>query len=248
MASTCCHGYLSEVYVEDATYVVPLPPTLKGVGVLLEPLSISEKGVRQALEIQRRLRIWEPARALVTGAGTVGLLAALLLKLEGLDVTVMSRRRAPYANSDLVERLGARYLSTSDTDLATAARDLGPFDLVVEATGYSPLVFDAAAALGPNGVLVLSGITAGERRIEIDANAINQGFVLGNKVMVGTVNASKADFGRGVDHLLAAQAYLPGWLDALLTTPVRGLGDPRAALDALADPASIKAYVEVSAG
>ena len=242
------HGYLAEFYVEDAAYVVPLPPTLERVGVLMEPLTVAEKGINQAHEIQRRLRIWRPARALVIGAGTIGLLASLVLRLEGIDVTVLSRRRAPYRNSELVETIGARYVSSSDTDIAAAASAHGPFDLIFEASGFSPLAFEAAASLGTNGVLVLSGVTGGERVIEIDANRINQGFVLGNKVMVGTVNASRDDYVRGVDHLLAAEAMHPGWLELLLTTPVHGLEDPAAMLAALEDRDTIKAYVEVAAG
>jgi threonine dehydrogenase-like Zn-dependent dehydrogenase len=239
------HGYLAEYYVEDASYVVPLPPTLERVGVLLEPLTVAEKGINQASEIQRRLRVWRPARALVIGAGTIGLLASLVLRLEGIDVTVVSRRRAPYRNSDLLATIGAGYLSTADTDLAAAAAARGPFDLVFEASGFSPLAFEAMAALGANGVLVLSGVTGGQRVIEVDANRINQGFVLGNKVMVGTVSASRDDFVRGVDHLLAAEATYPGWLERLLTTPVRGLNDPAAVLAALEERDTIKAYVEI---
>jgi threonine dehydrogenase-like Zn-dependent dehydrogenase len=241
------HGYLAEAYVEDASFVVPLPPTLERVGVLLEPLTVAEKGINQAHEIQRRLRVWRPSRALVIGAGSIGLLASLVLRLEGLDVTVLSRRRPPYRNSELLDTIGARYLSSSDTDVAAAAEAHGPFDLIFEASGFSPLAFEAAAALGTNGVLVLSGVTGGERVIEIDANRINQGFVLGNKVMVGTVNASRDDFVRGVDHMLAAEATYPGWLGRLLTTPVRGLGDPGAVIAALEERDAIKAYVEVGA-
>ncbi len=239
------HGFLTEQYVDDAAYVVPLPTSLAEVGVLLEPLTIAEKGLFQAEEIQRRLRIWEPRRAAVTGAGTIGLLATLALRLRGVEVTCLSRRRAPYRNSGLVEALGATYLSTADTDIAAAARDRGPFDIIFEATGYSPLAFEAAAALGRNGVLVLTGVTGGEKRIEIDANAINQGFVLGNKVMVGTVNASRDDFVRGVGDMLRAEASFPGWLGRLLTTPVAGLVAARVAA-ALEDDEAIKAYVEIA--
>jgi glucose 1-dehydrogenase len=89
------HGFLTERYVEDATYVVPLPHSLREVGVLLEPLSISEKGLNQAYEIQRRLKIWKPERAAVLGAGSIGLLCTLALRLRGVDVTCFSKRKAP---------------------------------------------------------------------------------------------------------------------------------------------------------
>ena len=100
------HGYLAESYAEDAAYLVALPESLEKAGVLLEPLSIVEKGIRQAYEIQRRLHVWQPARAAVLGAGPVGLLAALALRLRGIEVEVLSRRAAPYLNSDLVEAIG----------------------------------------------------------------------------------------------------------------------------------------------
>jgi threonine dehydrogenase-like Zn-dependent dehydrogenase len=240
------HGFLSEYYVEDARFLVPLPPSLSSVGVLLEPMSIAQKGIAQATEIQRRLRVWRPVRAAVTGAGTIGLLAALVLRLRGIDVTVLSRRPRPYRNSDLVEALGARYLSTADTSLADAAAAHGPFDLIFEASGFSPLAFEAARALGTNGVLILSGVTGGEKTIEIDANAINQGFVLGNKVMLGTVNASRDDFVRGVTDMLRAESFHPGWLERLLTTPIDGLEDCAAVVAALEDRDAIKAFVEIA--
>jgi threonine dehydrogenase-like Zn-dependent dehydrogenase len=239
------HGFLAEYYVDDAAFLVPLPPSLAGVGVLLEPMSIAEKGIHQADEIQRRLRIWRPERAAVTGAGTIGLLATLLLRLRGIEVTVLSRRTRPYRNSDLVEALGATYLSTGETTLEEATAARGPFDLIFEASGFSPLGFEAARVLGTNGVLILSGVTGGEKKIEIDANAINQGFVLGNKVMVGTVNASRDDFIRGVEDMLRAEAFYPGWLDQLLTTPIQGLNDCSAVVAALEDKEAIKAYVEI---
>lgn len=240
------HGYLAERYVEDAAYVVPLPDGLQEVGVLLEPLTVAEKALHQAFEIQRRLKIWRPARAAVLGAGTIGLLTALAMRLRGLDVTVYSRRTAPYRNSALVEELGGRYVGSQATSLAEASVRHGPFDLIVEASGHSPLAFEAAAVLAKNGVLVLTGVTGGARSLEIDADGINQGFVLGNKVMVGSVNASADDFVRGVGDLIQAEARFPGWLAKLLTIPVAGLEHHAAMLRHLTDDRdAIKVYVEV---
>ena len=241
------HGYLAEYYVEDADYVVPLPESLREVGVLLEPLTVAEKGVNQAYEIQRRLRVWQPRRACVLGAGTISLLAALALRLRGIDVVCYSRRPAPYFNSDLVEEIGGTYVSAQEGTLGRAAERDGPFDLMLEATGFSPLAFEAAEALGKNGVLVLASVTGGDRRIEVPADRINQGFVLGNKVMVGTVNASRADFERGVGDLVQAEAVYPGWLGKLLTTPVMGLEGYKEMLRHLVDNRdAIKVYVEVA--
>jgi threonine dehydrogenase-like Zn-dependent dehydrogenase len=241
------HGYLSEWYVEDCAWVVSLAPALSRVGVLLEPTSVAEKGIGQAYALQRRLPLWRPERGLVIGAGTIGLLAALVLRLRGLDVTVYSRRPGPYLNSELAEAIGARYESSLLRPLADVARDDGPFDIAFEASGFSPLAWEAADVLGKNGVLVLSSVTGGKRTAEIPSDHVNQGFVLGNKVMLGTVNASREDFERGADDHLLAEALYPGWLERLLTTPVSGLGDPAAVLAALEDEKTIKAHVEIAA-
>src|SRR5438034_8081164 len=86
------HGYLAEYYVDDAEFIVRIPQGLKQVGVLLEPTTVVEKGIYQAYEIQRRLKVWKPRKAAVMGAGTIGLLATLVLRLRGLDVTTFARR------------------------------------------------------------------------------------------------------------------------------------------------------------
>lgn len=240
------HGYLTEYYVEDAQYLVPLPESLREVGVLLEPLSVSEKGINQAFEIQRRLKVWQPQRAAVIGAGAIGLLAALALRLRGLEVVCYSRHTPPYLNSDLIEALGGQYVSSQHMSMNDISAKYGPFDVMLEATGYSPLVFEAAQALGKNGVLILSSITGGDTKAEVHSDKINQGFVLGNKVMVGTVNASHADFVSGVTDLVKAEALYPGWLKKLLTTPINGLDNYAEMLRHLEeDKDAIKVYMEM---
>jgi glucose 1-dehydrogenase len=241
------HGYLSEYYVDDPAYIVKIPPGLKGVAVLLEPTTVVEKGIAQAFEIQRRLRVWRPRRAAVMGAGTIGLLAALALRLRGLEVTVFGRTAAPYLNSDLIEALGARYESTVTTPIAEGARKYGPFDLIFEATGSSPVVFESMLALAKNGVLVLSSVTGGDKRIEVPADRINLEFVLGNKVMVGTVNANREYFEMGVTDMAHAESQYPGWLGRLLTHPVKGLENWKLMLETLTTAkGAIKVYCEVA--
>lgn len=241
------HGFLAEYYVDDAEFIVKVPAGLQEVGVLLEPMTVVEKGIAQAYEIQRRLRVWRPKRAAVMGAGTIGLLAALALRLRGLDVTVFGLRSAPYLNSNLVERLGARYVSAAATPVVDGARDFGPFDVIFEATGYSPVVFDSMRALGKNGVLVLSSVTGGDRHVEVPADRINLEFVLGNKVMVGTVNANREYFERGVEDMALAEATFPGWLSRLLTHPVAGLDRYRDMMDAITSGTDvIKVFCEVA--
>ncbi len=221
------HGYLTEYYVDDPEYIVKVPQGLKDVGVLMEPTSVVEKGITQAYEIQRRLRVWRPQRAAVVGAGTIGLLATLALRLRGLEVTAFGRTPRPYLNSDLLEALGARYLSTAEVPLLESSKQHGPFDLIFEASGFSPIVFEAMQALAKNGVLVLSSVTGGTRATEVPADRINLEFVLGNKVAVGTVNANREYFETGVRDMAQAEAQFPGWLGRLITHRVRGLENYR---------------------
>ena len=217
------HGYLTEYYVDDAEFIVKVPGGLKEIGVLLEPTTVVEKGIHQAYEIQRRLRVWRPKKAAVMGAGTIGLLATLVLRLRGMQVTTFGRTAKPHLNSDLIEDIGARYITTVDTPIVEAAREFGPFDLIFEATGNSSVVFESMEALGKNGVLVLSSVTGGNHTVQVCADRINLEFVLGNKVMVGTVNANREYFEMGVGDLSQAEAEYPGWLERLLTHPVKGL-------------------------
>ena len=241
------HGFLAEYYADSVDYLVRLPKELRSVGVLMEPTSVAEKAIGQAFEIQRRLRVWQPKRALVLGTGTLGLLASMILRLRGIEVVAMGRTARPYLNADLLDEIGARYLSTADVSIAEASRMYGPFDLILEGTGYSPLAFEAMEALGKNGVLVLVSVTGGDRRIEVPADRINQGFVLGNKVVVGSVNASRADFLAGVADLAQAELSHPGWLGRLLTHPVKGLENYRTLLDTLTmGKNAIKVYCEIA--
>lgn len=241
------HGYMSEYYVDDAEFIVKVPKGLKEVGVLLEPTTVVEKGIAQAYEIQRRLRVWKPKRAAVMGAGTIGLLATLALRLRGLQVTTFGLNPKPYLNSDLIEAIGATYQSTKELSVLEGAKKYGPFDIIFEATGFSPVVFESMRALGKNGVLVLSSVTGGDRTIEVHADKINLEFVLGNKVMVGTVNANREYFEMGVKDLAQAEAEYPGWLSRLLTHPVKGLENYRELFDKLLNPnGAIKVFCEVA--
>jgi threonine dehydrogenase-like Zn-dependent dehydrogenase len=241
------HGYLTEYYVDDPEYMVRVPVGLRDVAVIAEPLSVAEKGIIQAFEIQRRLKVWQPRKAAVLGTGTIGLLASLILRLRGIEVTAFGRTPRPYLNSDLAEALGASYVSTQDVSLPDAAARYGPFDLIFEATGSAPIAFEAMEALGKNGVLVLASVTGGNRMVEVPAAKINLEFVLGNKVMVGTVNGNRAYFEAAIRDLAMAEAQYPGWAARLLTHPVSGLDNYRQLIDTLTSGKDvIKAYCEIA--
>ena len=217
------HGYLTEYYVDDADHIVRVPSGAAEVGVLLEPLTVVEKAISQAYEVQRRLRVWRPRRAAVVGTGTIGLLATLVLRLRGFDVVAFGKAPRPYRNAELVEALGARYVTTGDLSVSAGAREFGAFDLILEGSGFSPLVFDAMQGLAKNGVLVLTSVTGGDRRVEVPSDKLNLDFVLGNRVMLGSVNAGRDAFEAGVRDMAHAESAYAGWLASLLTHPVRGL-------------------------
>jgi threonine dehydrogenase-like Zn-dependent dehydrogenase len=242
------HGFLTEYYVDDAEYIVKIPQGLREVGVLLEPTTVVEKGIAQAYEIQRRLKVWHPRRAAVMGAGTIGLLATLALRLRGIQVTTFALNQKPNPNADLIEQLGATYESTRDVGILDGAKKYGPFDMIFEATGNSGVVFQSMQALGKNGVLVLSSVTGGDHMVQVPADKINLQFVLGNKVMVGTVNANREYFETGVRDMAQAEAEYPGWLSKLLTHRVKGLQNFQELFEALtAGSGEIKVYCEVAA-
>ena len=241
------HGYLTEYYVEDDEFVVKIPRGLKDVGVLLEPMTVAQKGITQAFEIQRRLKVWRPRTAAVMGAGTLGLLATLVLRLRGIEVTTFGRTPRPYLNADLLEAIGAAYVNTAERTIRDAAAEYGPFDLIFEGTGSSAVVFESMQVLGRNGALVLTSITGGSHTVEVPADRINLEFVLGNKVMVGSVNASRENFETGVRDMSQAEAEYPGWLPQLLTHPVRGLDRYQELFERLQNPnGAIKIFCEVA--
>ncbi len=241
------HGFLAEYYVDDPEYIVKFPRGLKEVGVLLEPTTVVEKGIAQAYEIQRRLRVWRPRKAAVMGAGTIGLLATIVLRLRGLEVVTLGRTPKPYLNSELIEAVGARYETTVDLPIVESAKKYGPFDIIFEATGASAVVFESMQALGKNGVLVLSSVTGGNKMIQVPADKINLDYVLGNKVTVGTVNATREYFEMGVKDMAHAEAEYRGWLRRLLTHPVKGLENFKELLDKLTTAkGAIKVFCEVA--
>ena len=241
------HGYLAEYYVDDPEYIVKMPPALRDIGVLGEPMSVAEKGIFQAYEIQRRLKVWRPRRAAVMGSGTLGLLATMILRLRNLEVTTFGRTPRPYKNAELLDEIGARYVNTAETSIGDASKE--PHDLIFECTGNSGVVFDAAQVLARNGVLILSSVTGGGKSREIPADKINLDFVLGNKVMFGTVNANRDYFELGARDLAQSLVQFPGWAAKLLTHPVQGLENFQQMMDLLTTGEGvIKCYVNVSVG
>lgn len=220
------HGFLAEQVVEDERYLHIVPAELREVGVLTEPLTIAEKGLRQYAAIQRRLPWMASAddedfmhgrRAVVLGAGPVGLLGAMLFIERGFETIVYSRGDAATPNARLAESIGARYVSSSEVSFAKLADRTKQIDLVYEATGAAGLAFDVMEHLDANAVCVLTGVPGEGDPIEVAGDAIMKGIVLHNQVIAGTVNASRRDFGQAIRDLGRFESAWPKELRAIVT-------------------------------
>ena len=240
------HGYMTERWVDDAEFVVKVPPGLKHLGVLSEPASVWAKAIEQAYLAQKRLQVWEPKLAFVMGAGQIGLLTTLMLRLRGLQVFTVARTPHPGLKEDICNAYGATYVSTRETSLEDLAKQVGKPDLIVEATGSSRVAFDSMRVLAINGALVWTSVTGGDKTTEIPSDVINLEWVLGNKLLVGSVNGNRHHFAQGLADLALGEVMFPGVTQRILTTPVEGYGDPQKIMDLLGDSSHLKVYVNVA--
>ena len=203
------HGYGAQRWRLPPEYAVPVPPALGELGVLLEPASVLAKAWDQVDRISRRA--WFPpagaGRALVTGAGPIGLLACLLGAQRGYRVHAVDlAREGPKA--ELVRALGAHYHAGN-------AEDVGEdVDVVIECTGLGSVARSAAQRLVNGGIMCLTGITNRSPELDVDATVMNRNMVLHNHVVVGTVNAGRRHWEQAVTALTAAD---PAWLRGMIT-------------------------------
>ncbi|WP_067455018.1 glucose 1-dehydrogenase [Actinomadura macra] len=209
-------GFGAQRWVTETRYAVKLDPALGDHGVLLEPASVLAKAWEQTDHFATRTS-WRPKVVLVTGAGPIGLFAALLAVQRGLEVHVVDIEDSPPKRA-LVNDLGATF-HTGD------ARDIGVApDVVIECTGHGPLVFGLAELVAPDAVICLTGISPDASEVPLCADRVNRDLVLENIVMFGTVNAGRRNFEQAADVLAKAD---PGWLDRLITrrVPLEGFTD-----------------------
>lgn len=241
------HGYLTEFFVDDAEFIVKVPSGLKHLHVLCEPTSVAAKAVEQALLAQRRLQVWKPRRAFVLGAGQIGLLSTLILRLRNMEVYTLARTPLPCLKGEIARQLGATYVSTRQEPLKDLAARVGRPDLIIECTGHSGVAFEAMEVLALNGALVWTSITGGSREVNVPADRINLEWVLGNKLLLGTVNSNNEHFKQGIAHLALGEAMFPGVLQRILTHPVDGLGNFQEMIRLLVeDRNALKVYVNVA--
>ncbi len=221
------HGYMTEQYVEEARHLNHVPAGLRHLAVLAEPLTIAEKGLAQAWATQGRLP-WacttpgkprgHGLRAVVLGAGPIGILGAMKLVLEGFDTWVYSRSPKPNAKAALVESFGARYVSSAGTDAAQLARQVGNIDLVYEAVGHAGVSFALLEMLGQNGIFIFTGIPAPEGHIPVPGPQLMRNIVLKNQAIVGTVNADRAAFEGAIRDLGEFQKRWPAAIRAVISS------------------------------
>ncbi len=216
------HGFMTEYYVEEEQFLSFVPQELRPVAVLVEPLTVAEKGLAQVWKIQERLPWAAPEgaeggrgagrRAVVLGAGPIGILGAMALLINGFETYVYSRSAAPNPKSELVEAIGAKYISALTTSVEELAAKVGTIDLVYEAVGLSRVAFDVLKVLGTNGIFVFTGIPSPHPPMGVDADLIMRNVVLKNQVVVGTVNADRPAFQAAIRDL---GTFLYRWPDPL---------------------------------
>lgn len=202
-------GFAAERFLARPGELVPVPARLGLAAVLTEPTSVVAKAWRVVDHVARRSTA-APRRVLVTGAGPIGLLAALLGAQRGLAVDVLDRSEDG-PKPRLAAALGARYHTGG---LEALGREV---DVIVECTGAPALVLEAMRSIRPNGVVALAGLSPGRREVCVDAAALNQALVLENNVVFGTVNANRGHY---EDAVRALERADPAWLEALLTRRV----------------------------
>jgi threonine dehydrogenase-like Zn-dependent dehydrogenase len=221
------HGFMTELVVDDERYMHVVPPGLRDVAVLVEPLTIAEKALIQVDQVQQRLP-WAcdfvPGRprqschrAVVIGAGPVGLLGAMALRVRGYDTSVYSRELAPNPKADLVAAIGGRYFSAQSTAPEQLAEEVGNVDLVYEATGASSVAFQMMKVLGTNGIFIFTGVPGRKAAIEVDTDVIMRNLVLKNQVVFGTVNAGVEAFEAAIRDVALFQERWPAAVRALIT-------------------------------
>ncbi|MEO6859025.1 MAG: glucose 1-dehydrogenase [Solirubrobacteraceae bacterium] len=209
-------GYGSQLWRIEPDFAIRVDPGLGDCGVLLEPASVLAKAWEQTDRIFSRAT-WRPSVALVTGAGPIGLFAALLGVQRGLQVHVLDRV-ATGPKPQLVADLGATFHTGDVADIGVTP------DVVIECTGHGPLVFELANVVAPDAVICLTGISSGTRTVAVGLDQVNKAMVLENTVLFGSVNAGRRHYQQAADALTRADR---NWLERLITrrVPMSGFAD-----------------------
>ncbi|MGC8537457.1 MAG: glucose 1-dehydrogenase [Candidatus Micrarchaeia archaeon] len=211
------HGYMTEYYKEVPDFLVKIPDVIKRVAVMLEPFSITEKAITQIFAIQKRI-IWEPRTAVVLGTGSVGLFAAMQLRLRGIDVFSVDRSSVSGIKNNIFEALGIEHIDSSKGGIAALPKTIGKsIDIVIEATGNPDAVRDSLGLMGINGIGCLLSVTGGTSVESIDIARLGYDMVLGNRIVFGSVNSNRTHFEMGVNDMVEIEKKYGGILEKLIT-------------------------------
>lgn len=223
------HGYMAEFFVEEARYLNKVPADLRSFAVLIEPLTIAEKAIEQVREVQGRLP-WKQTpvgplgsghQAVVLGAGPVGLLGAMALRVAGFEVWIYSRQTPGDGRAEIAALMGAQFVDAERTPVEDIIHRLGhTLDLVYEAVGASSLAFDFLKALGPNGVFIFTGVPGRKAPISVDTDLLMRDLVLKNQIAFGTVNAPKSSFEAAIRDMAKFAKNWPAALERIITNRI----------------------------
>ncbi len=245
------HGYMAEYVVDHEQYMNLVPPDLREIAVLAEPLTIAEKALAQIFWMMQQRPPWTDPETpseergkglsvLVLGIGPVGLLGAMLLVTAGFTTYVYSRELPPSPRIDLVAAIGATYVSSQAATFAQLTEQIGNVNLIYEAVGHSHFALEALKILGTNGIFVLTGVPGLQAFVEADPARLMREMVLKNQVLLGTVNAGTDAFASALRHLDLFRRRWP----AVVRTLIAGRYPPEQAPDLiLGRPAGIKSVI-----
>jgi glucose 1-dehydrogenase len=245
------HGYMTEYVVDRERYMTLVPPHMREIAVLAEPLTIAQKALAQIFWMMQQRPPWldpetssekrgQGLSALVLGIGPVGLLGAMTLVTAGFSTYVYSREMPPNPRIDLVAAIGATYVSSQTEPFARLAAQIGNIDLIYEAVGHSHFALEALKVLGTNGIFVLTGVPGLQAFVETDPARRMRDMVLKNQIMLGTVNAGTDAFASALRDLDVFRRRWP----AAVGTLIAGRYPPQQAPDLiLGRPAGIKSVI-----
>ncbi len=211
------HGFLSEYFKESPANLVKLIPELGNIGPLIEPMSIAQKAIDQALKIQQRLEGWSPENILVLGAGALGLLLTMALRSKGYEVYTFDIADSDSLKAKTVQNTGGKYVGAKETTLEKFANDAGLSDLIFEATGNSDIAFSAVNILSQDGAMCLLGVAGRDHSSQICLGCLNNHIVLGNRVLFGSVSSTRTHFEEAIETAKKVNSQWPGVLNSIIT-------------------------------
>lgn len=222
-------GFMADFVVQERRFLYPVPKELREVAVLVEPLTVAEKSYREVVRVQSRLPWEQPRpRALVLGAGPVGLLGAMKFVAEGYEVFIYSLLAAPNPSSAVAAEIGAVYISSQTTPLREMLEQVGSLDLVFEALGAAQLAFDVLRLLAPNGVYIFTGVPRSQTLEAFRTKDIVENLVMKNQAVFGIVNAGPQAFTDSIRDLALFESRWPHALRSIITGryPMEAFLDP----------------------